>query len=251
MTNPNRPANLLLASALAGLLAQSALAQAPAQAPSGVGTITHLSGTLTLRKSDGSTRLLSVASAVGEGDTLLTAQNTYARLKLADGGEMVMRPESQMKLDAYKFDERKPEGDNVLISLLKGGMRSVTGLIGRRSKDKVAYTAGSATIGIRGTHFGALVCQNDCARIPTPSGAPPANGLHVDVMDGAVTVSNNAGQQVLNAGQFGYVRDASTPPIVVPQGQGIQVTMPLVISRNAGSGGAGVGKQSQSECAVP
>lgn len=252
MTNRNRSAKLLRASALAALLAlaQAASAQSPAPAAPGVGTVTHLSGTLTVRRADGGTRLLSVKSLLVEGDTLQTAQDTYARLKFADGGEMVMRPESQMKVNSYQFDENKPEADNILVSLLKGGVRTVTGLIGRRNKEKVAFTAPNATIGIRGTHFGALLCQNDCARIPTPSGAPPPNGLHVDVLDGAVTVSNGAGQQVLNAGQFGFVRDASTPPVVVPPSQGIQVTMPLAISRNAGTGTA-IGKHDQNECAVP
>ena len=73
----------------------------------------------------------------------------------------------------------------------------------------------------------------------------------MDVLDGAVTISNSAGQQVLNAGQFGYVRDSVTAPVQIPQQQGIQVTMPVAISRNAGSG-ATVGKDRQdSECVVP
>ncbi len=181
----------------------------------------------------------------------MTAQGTYARMKFADGAETVLRPESQMKIESYKFDDKRPENDNVLVSLLKGGMRSVTGLIGRRSRDKVLVTAPSATIGIRGTYFGMLVCQNDCGSIPTPRGGPPPNGLHVDVLDGAVTVRNNAGQQVLNAGQFGYVASATTAPVQVPAGQGIQVTMPVAISRNAGTGATiGKGKQ-DTECVVP
>lgn len=253
MTNPSRlPSLRRAASALAIALAGSALAQPAAGAePAGVATVTHLSGVVTARRADGTTRFLSVKSAVAEGDTLVTTQATYARMKFADGGEVVLRPESQLRVDAYKFDEKKPEQDNVLVSLIKGGMRSVTGLIGRRSKEKVAFSAPNATIGIRGTHFGALLCQNDCAQIPTPGGGPPPNGLHVDVLDGSVTVRNNAGQQVLIAGQFGYVRDAATVPTVVPPQRGIQVTMPLAISRNAGSGAAlGKGRESN-ECVVP
>ena len=235
----------------------SAWAQIPAPpeaAPvstAGVATVTHLSGTLTVRRADGSTRFLSVKSGINEGDTLVTAQGTYVRMKFADGAETVLRPDSQMKIDTYKFDDKRPENDNVLVSLLKGGMRSVTGILGRRSRDKVLVSAPSATIGIRGTHFGMLLCQNDCGSIPTPRGGPPPNGLHVDVLDGAVTVRNNAGQQVLNAGQFGYVASATTAPVQVPPQQGIQVTMPVAISRNAGTGATiGKGKQ-DTECVVP
>ena len=263
MTSPKRPASppfaaSLAAGAIALACAVGAWAQAPSadpkvasQAPLGVGIITHPSGTLTVRKGDGSTRFLSVKSNIAEGDTLMTAPSTYARMKFADGGEIVLRPESQMKVNAYKYDEKKPEEDNVIVNLFKGGMRSVTGLLGKRNRDKVAVIAPNATIGIRGTHFGMLLCQGDCGAIQTPGGGPPPNGLHVDVLDGSVSVRNNAGQQVLAAGQFGYVRDNSTPPVQVPSQQGIQVTMPLAISRNAGAGST-VGKGRQdNECAVP
>lgn len=237
---------------LRGLFAVLALASAiaaQAQQAATVGTITHLSGTLTVRKSDGSQRFLSVKSGVSEGDTLQTVQGTYARLKFDDGAEVVLRPESQMKIEEFKFDQEKPEADNMFFNLIKGGLRSVTGLLGRRNRDRVKFSAPSATIGIRGTHFGLLFCNNDCGNIPMPRGGPPDNGLHVDVVDGAVTITNPAGQQVLNAGQFGYVRDASSTPTEVRQG--IQVSMPLAISRNAGVG-ATVGKsRNDAECAIP
>ena len=138
----------------------------------------------------------------------------------------------------------------MVLTMLKGGLRSVTGLLGKRNREKVSLTAPNATIGIRGTHFGMLLCQGDCASIPTVTGQPPANGLHVDVADGSVVVRNPAGQQILNAGQFGYVRDASTSPIQVPPQQGIQVTMPVSISKND-AGGRSLGKdRKEDECTV-
>ena len=215
--------------------------------PAPVGTVTHLSGVLVAKRADGGTRLLSVKSAVREGETLSTEQGTYARLKFRDDAEVVLRPSTQLKIDAYQYQNARPERDSVLLNLLKGGMRSVTGLIGQRSRDKVRFGTGTATIGIRGTHFGMLLCQNDCAGIA--SAASLANGLHVDVIDGAITLSNRAGQQVLLAGQFGYVRDLNTRPAIVPPGQGIRVTMPLSISRNAGSGRS-IGNSSDLECPV-
>ena len=260
MTKPKQRKVFRFAASFVGLLAPLALAQIPTVAPApaepapastgSVATVTHLSGTLTVKRADGGTRFLSVKSGINEGDTLVTARGTYVRMKFADGSETVLRPDTQMKVEAYKFDDKKPEADNVLFSLIKGGMRSVTGLVGKRNSDRVQVSAPSATIGIRGTHFGMLVCQNDCGNIPTPRGGPPPNGLHVDVLDGAVTVRNSAGTQTLNAGQFGYVASATTAPVQVPAQQGIQVTMPVAISRNAGTGGA-VGKGQQAECVVP
>ncbi|MFH1603212.1 MAG: FecR domain-containing protein, partial [Pseudomonadota bacterium] len=206
-------------------------------------------GVLTAKRADGSAKLFSVKSEVQEGDTLTTEQDTYARIKFTDGSEVVMRPGSQLKIASYSFNQSKPESDNVFLNMLRGGLRSVTGLIGKRNRDAVKLSTTTATIGIRGTHFGALMCQNDCGGIPTVSGRPPENGLHLDVTDGAIVVRNQAGEQVIASGQFGSVRGATTPPVIVPPQQGVPVTMPSSIAQNNTSG-RGIGKGKEGECAV-
>ena len=94
------------------------------------GQITHLSGTLSAKRADGSSKLLSVKSEILEGDTLGTESETYARIKFADGGEVVMRPGTQLKIQTYAYNAAKPESDNIVLSMFKGGLRAVTGLIG-------------------------------------------------------------------------------------------------------------------------
>lgn len=211
------------------------------------GRITHLSGTLSAKKADGSSKLLAVKSDVAEGDTLSTEKDTYARIKFADGGEVVLRPGTQLKIESYAYNAAKPESDNIVMSMFKGGLRAVTGLIGKRNREKVTFATETATIGIRGTHFGALLCQNDCGGVPTTSGTPPANGLHVDVTTGAITISNGAGSVQINTGQFGFAANANTAPVPVPPQQGIRVTMPSSISKDKG-GGKGIGKGDDAEC---
>ena len=233
----------LLAVMVAGLLVLPFAAEAANTA----GQITHLSGTLSAKRADGTTKLLSVKSDVQEGDTLGTEAETYARIKFNDGGEVVMRPGTQLKINSYSYDTAKPESDNIVLSMFKGGLRAVTGLIGKRNREKVSFQTETATIGIRGTHFGALLCQNDCGGVPTTGGQPPANGLHVDVSSGAIVMSNTAGSIQIGAGQFGFVPNPTTPPVIVPPQQGIQVTMPTSISQNKG-GGKGIGKGDDAEC---
>lgn len=211
------------------------------------GTVTHLSGVLVAQRADGTSKVLSIKSEVRVGDVLVTQQDTYARVKFPDGAEIVLRPNTQMKVEAYSYSEAQPQKDNFVSSLIKGGFRAVTGLLGRRNKDKVSFNTPSATIGIRGTHFGALLCQNDCGGVPTTGGTPPPNGLHVDVTTGAITVSNAAGSIQINAGQFGFAASANTPPMPVPPQQGIQVTMPSSISKD-NSAGRGIGKGDEPEC---
>ena len=246
-----KPANLLRSAVKSSGLILAALAigvvWAPVAYAATAGQITHLSGTLSAKRADGSSKLLSVKSEVMEGDTLGTESETYARIKFGEGGEVVMRPGTQLKIENYSYNAAKPESDNILMSMFKGGLRAVTGLVGKRNREKVSFQTETATIGIRGTHFGALLCQNDCGGVPTTGGQPPPNGLHVDVTNGAITLSNGAGTVQINAGQFGFVVNASTAPAIVPPGQGIQVTMPSSISQNKG-GGKGIGKGDDAEC---
>jgi FecR protein len=198
-----------------------------------VGTVTHLSGVLTVKHADGSTSVLAVKSSILQGDLLVTEADTYARVKFVDNGEMVVRPSSQLVVNSYVYDVDHPEKDKVAIQLINGGLRSVTGLIGKRNHEAVSFETPTGTIGVRGTNFGALFCQNDCGSVPTANGSTPQNGLHVDVSQGAIVLSNPAGQQVYQTGQFGFVANLNTPPVVLPLAQGVPVTMPLSISKNA------------------
>ena len=220
----------------ASLLVASGFAGSVVQAAGPVGEVTHLSGLLTTKRADGSTRVFAVRSQVQEGDTLNTEQETYARVKFADGSEVVLRPASQVKVESFKFDRDKPEGDNVLINMFKGGMRAVTGLIGKRNRDAVNFATATATVGIRGTHFSMLLCQNDCGSIIMPAtGKPPPNGMHVDVADGAVVMKTATGQQQINSGQSAYAATPQSTPVIVPQSESVKVTMPVAISQNAAS----------------
>ena len=217
----------------------------------GVGTITHLGGVLRATRADGTSRMLAVKSEIREGDTLKTEKDTFARIKFVDGGEVVLRPETVFKVDAYSFrPEAAPEHkDNAVFNLVKGGMRSVTGLLGKRSPDAFKVNTATATIGIRGTHFGALLCSNDCANIPTVSGHAPENGLYTDTASGKTVISNAAGTVEVPAGSFSYTASPTTPPKLVPPSQGIQVTMPPSISSNKSHGG-GMGASDSNACKV-
>lgn len=225
------------------------LALLPQAALGIVGEITHLAGTVVAHRPDGQTRILQVRSQVNEGDLLVTVTNTYARLKFTDGAEVVLRPDSQLRINNYVFSETDAAKDNAVISLLKGGFRSITGLLARRNPARAQYTTPTATIGIRGTHFGALYCSNDCANVPSPRGGPPPNGLHVDVADGRIVVTSQAGSREFSVGQFGYVASPTVLPVPVPAGQGIRATLPaqaLVVSIRGGT----VGRAGDLECVI-
>ncbi len=118
-----------------------------------VGTVINLSGPLLSKKVDGTVKILSQKSEVEQGDTLVSEKATYARIKFIDNSEITLRPSSQLKIDNFSYDEAKPENDSAVFSLIKGGLRSITGALGKRNKERVGLNTPTATIGIRGTTY--------------------------------------------------------------------------------------------------
>src|SRR6266446_5563394 len=135
-------------------------------------TVEHLSGTLSVQRPDGSVRALAERSDVFVGDVISTERDSYAQLRFTDGGQVTLRPNTQVKVETYSYEEGRPERDNFAMQLFKGGLRSLTGLIGKRTTSRSAYrmVTSTATIGIRGTDYSAI----DIAAPPNlPQVTPP------------------------------------------------------------------------------
>jgi hypothetical protein len=229
-----------VAIALAGL---SAAAQA-----SSAGTVTNLSGTLSARKADGSVRILSAKSEVQPGDTLNTQKDSYAQIRFGDGAQITLKPNTSVKINNFHFTEGQPEKDNLLFSMVKGGMRAVTGLIGKRGNaNAYKLDTATATIGIRGTTFGADDCTGASA------GEGPCSGLeaavYVSVSDGEIVTSNDGGSVSFLAGQFGLIDSKERPPRFLSTDPGLQFTPPASFVQSlVGSGG--VVSRDKLECVV-
>jgi len=135
-----------------------------AQAAEVAGKVGYMSGTLIAQRADGTIKVLGPKSEVLAGDMLVTAKDSYAQVQMNDGAQMTLRPNSNLKIEAFQFRKEEPQADNAVLRLLKGGFRTVTGLIGKRGNaDAYKVRAASATIGIRGTDFTSRLCATkDC-----------------------------------------------------------------------------------------
>lgn len=193
------------------------------------GTVVHLSGPLLAKKESGTVKVLGVKSEVEQGDTLVSEKNTYALIRFVDNSEITLKPNTTFKVESFAFDAAKPEADSASFSIVKGGLRSVTGLLGKRNKEKFQLRTPTATIGIRGTTFG--VQWVEPADAPVAGEAKLAPGLYVRVIDGLIHVSNGAGSQAFSAGQFGFVGGSHIPPIVVPANPGMTFSPPPTFSQ--------------------
>lgn len=227
--------NLLMCISAAMLAMMAAGAYA-----AGAGVITHLSGTMSVQRPDGSVRILSQKSEVQPGDILTTQRDSYAQINFTDGSAATMRPNSTMKLEAYSFNKDAPQNDGMFMRLLKGGLRTVTGLIGKRG-DQDAYKIGTstATIGIRGSSGDTVACAADCGSLEP--------GTYHTTYTGSYIMQNDGGTQVIGEGQFGFAQDPKKPPVLLPGDPGLNLSqLPFTL----GVGGGAVPGGASQECVV-
>ena len=59
---------------------------------------------------------------------------------------VTLRPVTRVRVDGYNFTVDKPAEDNIALRLLRGGFRTVTGLVGKRgSQDAYRIHTTTAT----------------------------------------------------------------------------------------------------------
>lgn len=175
-----------------------AQAQAPAQnTPAAV--VVAVDGTVFVTRETGRATLLARGSSLQVGDAINTSRNSSVRLKFSDGGETVVRPESTLLVQNYQFQPGTPGNDSLLLRLFKGGMRALTGSIGKRGNaDAYQLRASTATVGIRGTDYSVRLCQKDCKEEQDSSlrnSATPVAARAVQVR-GVARVSRNGAAMV-------------------------------------------------------
>jgi hypothetical protein len=97
-------------------------------------------------------RPVSAGDAIAPIDRLETGADSGASVVLRDGTAVVVGPASRLDVKEFHFDPTTQEG-GMLVSLLRGSLRMVTGLIGKAHPDAVRVETPTAVIGIRGTDF--------------------------------------------------------------------------------------------------
>lgn len=214
---------------LLALLSAGALA-------AGAGTVTHLSGTLSVQRADGSVRILSQKSEVNPGDALTTQRDSYAQINFTDGSSLTMRPNTQIKVEQYNFVQDRPQEDSSFLRLVKGGLRTVTGLVGKRgNQDAYRIGTNTATIGIRGSSGDTIDNSGGGCQGVTPGCEKLPAGVYHTTYTGSYIMQNEGGTQIIREGEFGFAGDLKIPPVILPGDPGLNASQ-LPFTLGIGSG---------------
>ena len=85
-------------------------------------------------------------------DRLTTGKTGAATITLKDGTVLTMGPDTTMDLSQFAFDSTTQEG-NLLLDLLQGSVRVVTGLLGKVNPELFKVKTPTSVVGVRGHRF--------------------------------------------------------------------------------------------------
>jgi hypothetical protein len=224
------------------LLALSAPAIAGTATPAA--NVTLVTGRATASATAGGIRPLAKGDAVYSGEIVHSSANSYVDLKFSDGGYFLLRPNSRFQVVDFanhsgtieaptpppetpptpapaqspavtpttapllaKTQDTQSGASRAFFSLLKGGFRSISGLIGKINHDEYQVSTPVATIGIRGTDYLVVICDATCATDPQivavlPPGVNPLGGIVSTVYAHSIVVTDAGGTVTLLEGQY-------------------------------------------------
>ena len=128
-----------------------------AQAQDPIGRVIRTSGDVSAIDTAGAERPLARGSELFVDETVTTGRNASTQLRLSDGALITMNENTQFVVNEYIFDGAGGSDDSVVMSVVEGTLRTITGIIGDGQNDTYALNTPFATIGIRGTEFGVFV----------------------------------------------------------------------------------------------
>ncbi|WP_396587672.1 FecR domain-containing protein [Bermanella sp. R86510] len=149
---------------------------------------------------EGETRTLRRRSDIFSGDVIQTGPNSSVQVRFIDKALMTIKANSQMNIERYLQSSADGESEQVLMELVKGGFRTITGSIGQSNKEAYQVNTPAASIGIRGTNYEVQQEADD--------------SFVMGVYSGGIQVENEAGSIQLGMGaDFNYTRvKPNTPP---------------------------------------
>ena len=198
--------------------AYSKQAHTATPAPVMIGQVVWVAGVVKASAPGGKPRDLKRGSAIYEKDTIVTDASGSGQIVFTDSSLVSLRTNSTIQIEQYRYNKNAPGDNSYVASVVKGGFRTITGLISKGNPDAYKVKTPVATIGVRGTMYSISYT--------------PKDGLSVKLDKGAITVTNQSGQLELNQAQnqiYASIASATTRPTLVKKQPAVFNTEPAVV----------------------
>ena len=94
-------------------------------------------------------------------DNIVTAAGASVKIVLSDNSVLDLEGDSEIEINDYNFSASDPEENTSQIGVLAGTLRYVSGKIAKDDPANVSFSAGTSTIGVRGTFISISVCPDE------------------------------------------------------------------------------------------
>jgi FecR protein len=199
-----------------GVMALLCAASMPlaAFADTSVGTITYTVGTVYVQPAHGDKHLVVTGASLQNGDTIQTGKGAEAVLLMVDQQHIYLNGNTLYRLDDFHYSAEVPAQSYSVTSLLQGGLRVISGLIGKQGNpDAYQLKTQMATIGIRGTEWSVL------------EGEDGHTGENIRVYHGLIDVRTDVYREELAAG-LGTVLHSRQSSITTLPGEQVRSVTP-------------------------
>lgn len=220
ITNPSCYANFHVRVPVLIVLFSSLFLSTIGQTEESVGTLKFALGLVNIESSSGEKRKAIKGDKLMRNEMVVTGAASIAVIQLNDDSRMTLRPKSAFRVNQFNMSDDSSSQQSAVLNLLRGGLRLLTGLIGKVNPAGYRLNTPVATIGIRGTEFSTRLCDTDCAAeekklAGSDAAAKIKKGLYVNVDDGGVLLKNFATDNTLDIsqGESGYVADLFSLPV--------------------------------------
>ena len=175
---------------------------APFAVAASVGEVFYSEGQVQVNRS-GLQSLATKGFQLEVGDVITTGPASQVRMRMGDDSYFALPGNSSFKIDEFSLPQksRTRKAGSAIFSLLRGGLRTISGLIGDWSGDTYKLNTPVITMGIRGTEYSVIYCKKSCESAP--------DGGYIEVLSGAINASNKGGAVDLAEGEWGEVH---SPP---------------------------------------
>lgn len=167
------------------------------------GTVEAVSGEATVIDVTGASKHITTGVQIFTGQSIQTAANGEVHIVTEDSGLIALRPNSSFRIDRYQ--SKGASSDEVVFSLLKGALRSITGWIAKRNPSAYRLNTQTATIGVRGTDHETTVID-----IAMDDDQP---GTYDTVYEGVTVMQSPRGEIEIRPGEHAFApRDGAVAP---------------------------------------
>ncbi len=181
----------------------------------------------------GSTVVLGTGINIESGDQIRTGPSSGVQVRLNDSSIIALKSQTIFSIDAFVYSGRSDGNERAFFNLIAGGMRTVTGLIGKANQRNYAVKTPTATVGIRGSGFNLTACT-PAAPCTNNDGSRARDGTYGQVFDLAIFSQTNAGTQDWQKGDVFLIPDPNSLGERLREAPGFLAHTLVERSRNAG-----------------